>query len=804
MQEPLSCEQSISESAVEAKAPPHELKPTHCKTCPLYTAAGPVFSEGPENADVFAIAEAPGLVEVTLNRTLIGGSGRVFRKQCRLAGVDPSTLRLGNIVKCHPVGPDGKDRTPTKDEIAHCRRYIDAEIASSPANLFIAIGDTALKVLSEKPSISKWRGIVHKNSAGRKVLGVFHPAFVMRQHSYWPVNVFDLGRVRAEREFPEVRFTELRTNTNAKAYVDGPAMYAKALAAGYITHDLETTNLDPATSQMICFGIGVDPDEGECYMANDANMPLLKDLYLDPRIMKVGQNSDKFDIVYTEHKLGVEMKGLSFDTMIAFHLTNSSLPKDLSFISSFYSDHEPWKEDKGDLALYNCRDVVNTTRSFLGLRNEIKHLGMEKLLSTVQRLQPVLRRMSKRGLKKDVYYAAALSKQMRDRIAEQESNLVNIIGRPLNPRSPKALMTLFYEEMGLPIQYVRDTKTRHMRPTCNAAAMDALSKLTVNPIFHYINDIRKAGQQCATFVETESDENDFVHPEFGAAKAATGRLNSENPNGQNIPVPLRRLYIPDSPDHLFVEFDWSQIEWRLFCILAADKTGMEILKSGKDNHRAVGSEVLSKDYDAVTEDERQASKFVVYGLGYGRSAKSIAKSYNLPLPFVESFVRKFAARFKDIWEYRENLVKTVNQDSYLANPFGRRRWWFDNMVTEVYNFPAQSTAADMMYVYLIEFEEARRKYEELRISVHDSATNCVLIENLRDCILTMKAIAERMWPEIVEASVNPALVKEFYPNGWFCPADITLGTNWAECKNKKAQLPLRHRFGITDLWREGK
>src|SRR5690606_38563393 len=146
-----------------------------------------------------------------------------------------------------------------------------------------------------------------------------------------------------------------------------------------------------------------------------------------------------------------------------------------------------------------------------------------------------------------------------------------------------------------------------------------------NAILGLISEIRSAYHTISTNLLVEADENGFVHPSIGSAKAATGRLNSWDPNGQNIPTELREIYIPDDKDHVFLASDWSQIEWRLAMALAGDKTGLELLQSGKDIHTGIAAETLGRRYEDVQEEERYASKFIVYGLGYGRGADSISK-----------------------------------------------------------------------------------------------------------------------------------------------------------------------------------
>jgi DNA polymerase-1 len=297
--------------------------------------------------------------------------------------------------------------------------------------------------------------------------------------------------------------------------------------------------------------------------------------------------------------------------------------------------------------------------------------------------------------------------------------------------------------------------------------------------------MRSANQQCSTFIDVEPDENSFVHPRIGCSKAQTGRANSEDPNAQNIPKVLRDIYVPDTSEHVFIEIDWSQIEWRLQVVLSGDRTGLELLTSGLDNHKAVAAEILRKPYERVSKDERYRAKFVVHGLGYGRGARSIALQYGIPLDEVERFIKGFATRFTDFWTWRDTLVESVQRNAYLRNPFGRRRWWFSRQVTEIYNFNAQSTAADMMWVVLAMIDAQLPEGATVRLTVHDSFLICAHRDVAARAAECLKDIMEgTKWDMITDASARPDVVKKFYPEGWFCKADLALGRNWGECSKE--------------------
>jgi DNA polymerase-1 len=389
-----------------------------------------------------------------------------------------------------------------------------------------------------------------------------------------------------------------------------------------------------------------------------------------------------------------------------------------------------------------------------------------------------------------------------------EEKLHNVIGHDVNLDSPKQLSNLLYNTMGLPVQYKKDKK-RGLVPTVDDTALDALGTLTKNPIFALIDKRRKVKKLDSTFLSLETDDRGYVHPHFGSAKAAlekgekgsgarNGRFISWNPNFQNQPNEVRELYVPDTEEHVLIEADWSQIEWRAAMVLSGEPKGLELLTSGVDNHCAVAAECFNlsleevdkqdKEYNGGWGSPRFESKFVVYGLGYGRGAADIAKQLSKSLSWAQQFISRFSTKFPVYWKWRSGLEGFVSKNAYLRNAFGRRRWWYTKQVTEVYNFPPSSTAADMMYRILPILYRELPNGATLRLTVHDS----VLINSPKDtaklAVEAVRDIMHQKWSRIVEYSDRPEVVKRYYPNGWHCPADVHVGLNWKECKKGNAAL----------------
>lgn len=811
-------QQTLREMLDEAQ-PGKELndKPVECRLCPLYDAPGIVGGEGSASAKLFILGEAPGKDEVVIGRPFVGGSGRILNRLLTQAGILRSQAYVTNVVKCRPTVTthlgEVKDRPPTNTEIENCARFLVEELELVKPNLILGLGGTALYVLKDNNKIGKHRGVPFQTSFG-KALCTYHPAGLMRQQSLFPLVIRDLALAAKESKTKELVRVEIGINASARADVDGATIYTRALAAGFCTKDLETTGFDPRLTQIICISLGVEALKAEVYYWSDAIKREVRRIWDDPRIIKVGQNCEDFDWWYLSEK-GISEEypeapaGKSFDTLLAFHLIKSDLKKDLGTLGSVFTDMEYWKDEGkngwkkreehvegSNLFTYCGKDNIGTTRSFVSQRKLLKDLDLEDLFyNNVMPLQPILRRMRKRGVKKDVEKAGLWADSMREVADRKEQELKNHIGQQdFNMASAPQVIRLLYDTLKLPPQYIVD-RHKGSRLTANEEAMENLARITDDPTFLLFAECRSLRKWASTYCEAEHDENGFMHTHFGCAKAANGRLNSFDPALQNWPEEMREIVIPDSEDHIFIANDWSQIEWRIAMVRSADRAGLEMMKAGADNHSITAAECFDIPISRVEEKVnptmtyRHASKFIVYGLGYGRGNRSIAKQLGKDESWVAQFVFRYFSKFKDYDAYRKLEEQIVRKQNFLKNPFKRRRWWYSMNLPELYNFYPSSTAADMMYLVIPQVERQLPAGATLRLTVHDELVVCSTRDSktVRQSAECLRENMNRRWDEITNDSVDSRLVKTYYPSGWSCPSDLSLGNNWAQCKNKEFQ-----------------
>lgn len=779
-------------------------KPDSCQPCSLYRRPGPVKGRGKTTSGMMGIAEAPGIDEVypRVMSTLVGGSGRIYDRLCQLAGTNSWFHFTTNVVKCRPP----RNRTPNDHEIRCCAPILIKEINAVNPNLLLALGDTALYTLTGRTGISKHRGVPIPGPKGpdgkeRKVLATFHPAWLMRLQNQFPLVVHDVSRALEQSKFPDIRRVELRYVTNGREGFDREAIIRRCLESGVSVEDLETIGaggtlagaLDFRTLQIVCCGIGhAVPGEATCYPWDDRVKEVITTIHLDPRIEKVGQNCEQFDWDALWHNGVPEPVGKSFDTMNAEHLVSPDTPKDLGTLGANYTDMEYWKDGaKKNLFYYNCQDIDGTGRGYIELKRGLKDLDMEWLYyHHVMPLQPCLRRMRRAGVKKDMTTAAKLRIVLSRKADEMEKMLRDALGRPaLNVNSPKEMMKLLYEDMGLPVQYKR-TKEGN-RPTADADALEKLVELFPDQkTLALVSQIRTIRSKwIATYIDVAADENHFVHPSIGSAKAANGRMNSWHPNGQNIPEFLRQIYVPDDDDHVWIEADWGQIEYRLAMILSGDEKGLQLMTSGFEIFKATAADVLGKKIELVQPNERQEMKFFIYGLFYGRGVESIASALGWEMQRAQTWIDGIAATYPTFWAWRQNIPKKVRRDNYLVNPYGRRRFWFTNQgMTEALNFPASSTAADMMYDAVVASDAQLPKGATNRLTVHDALSVVSHRDVAKEAYHALKEIMLTAQHRVCERSDRPDVVRRYYPNGWSCPVEAHIGRSWLEAKKGNKEL----------------
>lgn len=724
------------------------MKPVTCEGCPLAeTGQGYAFGEGPDDATICFVGEALGAEEAARARPFVGGAGRVLNYLFQRAGVKRSRVYITNAIKCRPPA----NRTPTPLEVQECMKRHEMLNFLQKFNLVVPLGNVALQALTGDLKISKWRGSIFEAN-GLKILPTYHPAAVMRQEELIPIVVVDLQKVLQEGWTKDLTLAPGVYETFAQ-----PSHISQFFGAPF-AFDVETRGLEPKKESISL--LGLSNQAGTAYVFHDLS-PTLADLFGAEGVVKIGHNI-MFDISHLEAN-GIPVAPPYFDTMLAHHLLQSDLPCDLAFCASIYTRVPYWKHlMRQDLETYNATDVDVTYRLYETFNFDLKSKGLERVFNTTMKACKPLYEMKKMGVRVDENALVKWHVALNKKITQLEKELTELVGDPIfNWKSSKQLSSLLYEKMKLPKMYRRGTDNI----TTNEEALSTLYEaFPEKKELQLLLSLRKYSKLLSTYFSFP--EQNRVHSEYLLHGTATGRLSSHNPNLQNVPKgPARSIYIPD-PGKVFVSADYNQIELRIAAFLAQEEDLLLSFDKGEDVHRRVASLVYNVPIQSVTDEQRFRAKFIVYGLGYGRGASSIARAYKMPVAAAQAFIDAYFTRFPNIKKWREECLRKATHDGFLVNPFGRRRYFFGQQIaTKVYNFLPQSTAADILLETLVLLYEQLPKEARLVLTVHDSVLVECPEEALNEVVTCLKDVMQR-----------PIDVLQ----GYCIPVKIGGGKTWAE------------------------
>lgn len=730
-------------------------KPSMCKGCPRYENKSQLYPDnfvwgrGSPDATIEYLGRDPGVDEVRSLKCFVGGAGRVQAKLSISAGMhfstksNPEGVYITNVVKCNYSVRGKNNIPPSKEEIKYCSQYRDFEGTYIKPNIRIVLGNEALFSESGNTGIEKWRGSLFKSKRdGVKCLATCHPAWLMRgKQDYAWVLVEDLRKARAESYTKG--FVEPTDNYNLNG--DGLSLYNQ-MDSRTLYADLETTGLDTHGEDDIkIVGISVDRRNVVVYTWDTDIGLALKGFIEDPENTFINHNAYLFDLPMIEHHAKCVTKCTVYDTMIMSNLAHSDLSASLAFNSSIYTNRPYWKHtSRSDLRKYNAEDVANTTEVFTGLKRELVSQDMwDYYLKRTVPLTHTLMDMNRRGIRLDfdrmLLYRQALQKAL-DKLEDQVKDK---LGDPYFMfSSPKQVADLLYNKLGLPTQFHPVTN----KPTTNVEAMENLALHSDNPIFKAILTLRTLQKQKSTYM---SHPGPIHYPELNCHTTGTGRLAAPIvlvcPQGM-----ARSIFLPDNDEMELYYADWRQIEFVTYAIVAGQTDLLEALEHGFDVHSWTASEALfSVPYDQVTKIQRHTSKFVNYGLLFGRGARSLSRSHGGTEAIWKGYILDYSRRFDKIWTHRRESVNQAMRDGYLANRWGRRRFFNaggTNVGPKIFNLPAQGNAWEVLQDTLLTLPSNLRsihKDSRILFPLHDAVLVQGYKRDREKTIECLRAIMER-------------------------------------------------------------
>jgi DNA polymerase-1 len=538
----------------------------------------------------------------------------------------------------------------------------------------------------------------------------------------------------------------------------------KLESAGLFAFDTETTSLEYMHASIVGVSFAVAPGVAAYLplrhdyagapdqLDRDASLAKLKPLLESEDHAKVGHHL-KYDAhVLANH--GITLRGMRYDSMLESYVWNSVATRhDMDSVAERYlgirTIHYEDVAGKGakqisfsqvpvdKAAEYSSEDSDVTLRLHQVLWPQIASVPLLKTLyeECEQPLVSVLLRMEEHGVLLDRQMLRIQSTQLAKRLMEVEAAAHREAGNPFNLDSPKQLQSILFEKMNLPV--VRKTPTGQP-----STAEDVLEELAGSyPLPKLILEHRSLAKLKSTYTDKLPEQINArtgrVHTSYHQAVAATGRLSSQDPNLQNIPIRtpegrrIRQAF--SAPEgHVLLAADYSQIELRIMAHLSQDEGLLGAFACDRDIHQATAAEVFGSALDAVTSDQRRSAKAINFGLIYGMSAFGLAKQLGIPRGAAQEYIDLYFARYPGVKRYMEETRTQAKDQGYVETVFGRRLYLPDiNARNKQFqqaaeraaiNAPMQGTAADIIKRAMIAVDAwcgADRPYARIIMQVHD-------------------------------------------------------------------------------------
>lgn len=579
----------------------------------------------------------------------------------------------------------------------------------------------------------------------------------------------------------------------------------KLLPEKEISFDIETTSVDANDAELVGLSFSFKAGEGyyipvpvdEQIITN--LLSLFKPLFEDDSKIWIGQNI-KYDLLVLKW-YGIEFKGKLFDTMLAHYVIESDGRRNMDLLSAQYLGYLPiaieeviGKKGKSQVTMreveiekvkeYAVEDADITLQLKQKFAPFLKAKEVEKVFEEVESpLIKVLLDMEFEGVNVDTDFLNVYSKELETEAKKCEESVYEQAGIRFNLASPKQLGEVLFNKMQL------GDKIKKTKGGQNATGEDVLLKLAKeNPIVEDILNFRELTKLKSTYVDALpqliNKRTSRVHTCYGQAIAVTGRLSSNNPNLQNIPVrtergrEIRKAFVPRNSDHLIISADYSQIELRIVAAISGDPAMSEAFRSGKDIHTATAAKVFNVEEDDVTKEMRYKSKSVNFGIIYGQGAFGLAENLGISRTEAKEIIENYKKQFSHIEKYMEEMKQFCKTNGYVQTLMGRKRWLKDinssNFTVRGYaernaiNSPIQGTAADMIKLAMINIHKEFQKHNfksKMIMQVHDE----LVFDAHKSEIETIK-------PIILESMKNAMKL----PNDVPIEAEIGVGENWLE------------------------
>jgi DNA polymerase-1 len=580
-----------------------------------------------------------------------------------------------------------------------------------------------------------------------------------------------------------------------------------------LVFDTETDGLDYFNLNLVGVSFSLVPNEayfvavnpfkgGEDLFTKDLSdrlpvntfIKIFKHIFSNDKIKKVCQNG-KYDIAVLR-SYGIEVSGFYFDTMLASYLLDPDQKHGMDELSQKYLNYKPIpltelignkKEPSRifdarieDISNYSCEDADITFRLFQKLSKELENNNLTKLAHEVEfPLVPVLEDMERSGVKIDTVALKQLSNDLQILLDNYTQKIYESIGTEFNINSPKQLQEILFNKLGLATG--KKTKTGF---STDARSLEALRG--EHEVVDMILDYRQVSKLKSTYANALPNlinpKTARIHTSFNQTIASTGRLSSNDPNLQNIPIrtelgkEIRKAFVPRNEDYTLLSADYSQIELRILASLSGDEGLIEAFNNNEDIHRSTASLVFMVKPLDVTPDMRRKAKEVNFGILYGIGPFGLKTRLGVTQQHAKEIIETYFNTFKRVKDFMDECVMKAKEKGYAETVLGRRRFLRNinssNRVVRQFeervaiNMPIQGTAADMIKIAMINIHNEllkRKSKTKMVLQVHDE----LLFDMHKNEVEELSPIIKRLMAEALPLKV---------PVG----VDLGSGDNWLD------------------------
>jgi DNA polymerase-1 len=555
--------------------------------------------------------------------------------------------------------------------------------------------------------------------------------------------------IKAPQQTQLTMFGGAETTDEKDAASETSSWNEKAVHYKIVTRDDERKNLvEKLMSQKevaVAFQWEDEPALAFCFAEKEAYcMPLPADkgllkefssFFSNTSITKVGHNLKALLLALKE--LGIETSGKLFDSMIAHYLIEPEISHDLTVLASSFIGYQ-LLSGTAPTTTRLCEQADVIFRLKKKLTSELQKRGHSRLMTDVEMpLMSVLADMEYEGVTVDADVLSKMSEDLRKESDKVQQEIYKLAGTEFNIGSPKQLGEVLFDKLKL-IDKAKKTKTGQY-----ATGEEVLITLAdQHPIARMILDYREYEKLRSTYVDALpkmiSPRDGRIHTDYRQAVAATGRLSSNNPNLQNIPIrtekgrAIRKAFVARNKDFLFMSADYSQIELRIAAAFAKDTTMIEAFRNKRDIHATTAAKVFNVPLEKVTADMRRKAKEVNFGILYGSTAFGLAQNLGISRTEASEIIDSYFKEFPGIKRYMDESINSAREKEYVETILGRRRYLRDinsrNVTTRGFaernaiNAPIQGSAADIIKVAMVNIQQWMKKEKvqsRMIMQVHD-------------------------------------------------------------------------------------